>query len=216
MRKIDLETRGAEIPGAGREMRFWKRKGAASAPREPIPGSQVVRWSDPFTDPALAAIVASATARARRHLPDVRTTPAEAPPEFDELIALSAQRLRGLQADALGAAGPHVERVLAHNDYSDPSAALDDRALSQASRAVAAEHRVKTLTDALRVAIDDHVAYAKQALAILDGTIRRHHRHSAWLEYEIPTLEVPKDIYEIGLARIREARRRSEDAEHVA
>lgn len=40
------------------------------------------------------------------------------------------------------------------------------------------------------------------ALALLDETFRHHHRFARWLEYEVPEINLPPDIYEVGLERI--------------
>lgn len=161
-------------------------------------GFDVVRWWTPAKDDDLSKILVSAKQRARRYDPDVRLSPGALPPEFDELAALALQRMRSLQADTQRTAASYVERVLNHRSSS---VGTESDAESE-GRAVAAEHKIATLTESLRIAIAAQHAYAAQALALLDETFRHHHRFARWLEYEVPEINLPPDIYEVGLERI--------------
>jgi hypothetical protein len=165
--------------------------------------SAVVRWNDPTEDPALLKILKSASTRARHDLPDVLVSSDELPPEFDEVLALSAQRLRSLQADAQAAAAPHVERVL--GQHADTAGTYGTaRSLSRSARATASRHSVQSIADALRIAIEAQRAYTEQALSLLDDTVRHHHRFAPWLIYTVPAVAVPDDLYEIGQTRLIE------------
>lgn len=179
-----------------------------------------VRWWSTTDDTDLALILASAKERALRSDPDVCISPHALPPEFREIVALILQRMRSLQDDAQRAAATLVERVLTFHTTRSTSddSTQDDSEESEASRRAAARaaeaiHKIGSMTDALRLDLEQQEEYAKQALQQLDRTFRHHHRFAKWLEYKVPDLEVPDDIYNIGLERLPKSNGASEGKE---
>lgn len=204
--------------------RFRNRK-PDRGPEPAAPGTaaeptfNTVSWWDIGKDDALAPITASAHRRATHNCPNVLVDAAELPSEFDELLGLIGQRLRGLQAQALRRTAADVEFVLQQIPTLDlqPSPqetesrtagpAYADQAVETARRNrqqaqfEAALARVGRATEALRVELEAHAEYGRQALAYLDSTIREAHGYPELLEYAVPALVLDEDLYDAG-ARI--------------
>lgn len=175
-------------------------------------------WWDPARDPGHAAIRASALALARADRPDV-LLPSETPAGFQQMVTLCEQRARSLQVAAIEAASSDVEFVVANFHLLSlglvqrSTTVIPDLQASSVSRARAKEsdlarqillarERVITMHAAHEASLANAVAYATDAIADLDRLVRSEHRFGHYLRYQIPTVMLPDDVREIGLARV--------------
>lgn len=188
--------------------------GPDDARAEPPPIT--VSWWDLTKDGALVEITSSGRRRAAHNQPNVLVDAAELPSEFDELLALIGQRLRGLQAQAQRRTAADVEFVLQRiptldlqPDPQDPDARAStpadaDQAVELARRnrqraqLAGAIARIERATEGLRVELEAHAEYGRQALAFLDSTIREAHGYPELLEYDVPALVLHHDLYDVG------------------